>query len=89
MPLYQLKISGRVQGVGYRYHTRQKAEQLGLKGTVRNEVDGSVYAEIEGAEAALQAMIEWCRRGPPPARVEAVDVQPGAEKGYVAFEILR
>lgn len=89
MPLYKLEISGRVQGVSYRYSTRQRALELGLNGIVKNRVDGTVYAEIEGEEDALQAMIDWCRQGPPYAKVERVEVQAAAEKNYTSFEIIR
>lgn len=89
MPLYLLKITGRVQGVAYRYSTMLKARELGLTGMVRNEPDGSVYAEIEGQEPQLQAMMEWCREGPPYAVVQQVQITPGPEKGYASFEISR
>ena len=89
MPLYKLKISGRVQGVSYRYSTKKRALELGLTGLVKNEPNGTVYAEIEGSEAALQAMIDWCRTGPPYARVESVEADAAPEKGYPSFEIIR
>lgn len=89
MPRYKLKISGRVQGVAYRYSTRQQALSLGLKGIVKNEPDGSVYAEIEGKEKALQIMIDWCRKGPDLAVVAEVEVVPAPEANYSFFEIIR
>lgn len=89
MPLYQLKIKGRVQGVYYRHFTKKEAEKWGIKGIVRNEADGSVYAEIEGEEEALQAMIDWCNKGPTHAEVNAVEVSPAPEKGYDTFRIVR
>lgn len=89
MPLYQLVISGRVQGVAYRYNTLLQAEALGIRGIVKNQADGSVYAEIEGTEAQLQAMIEWCRSGPTLAQVTRVEVTAGAEKNYAGFDIIR
>lgn len=89
MPLYRLQIRGRVQGVSYRYATKIQADRLGVKGIVKNESDGSVYAEIEAEEHVLQAMIDWCRHGPPIARVDAVDVSPGTEMHYSTFEIIR
>lgn len=89
MPLYQLTIRGVVQGVAYRYNTRLQAEALGVTGIVKNEADGSVYAEIEGTEAQLQAMIAWCRQGPPAARVDGVEVVASVEKQYQDFRIVR
>lgn len=89
MPLYTLKIKGRVQGVAFRYSTQKQAERLGITGIVRNEPDGSVYAEIEGEETQLQQMIDWCRQGPSAARVIEVDVQSGTQKDYTSFDIIR
>ena len=89
MKHYKLRIRGRVQGVWYRASTRQKAQELGLSGFVRNEADGSVYAEAEGEEAALQAFIRWCRQGPEQAQVVAVEVEEAALQGYTTFDIQR
>lgn len=89
MALYKLRISGRVQGVSYRYSTKKRALELGLRGMVKNLPDGTVYAEIEGEEAALEKMIDWCLQGPELARVEEVKVEPAAEKNYNSFEIIR
>lgn len=69
-----LVIRGRVQGVGYRIWTRGEAQHLGLSGYVRNRSDGTVEAVFRGSEQAVGAMIETCRKGPPGARVEEVDV---------------
>src|ERR1700709_989318 len=66
-------IRGRVQGVGYRYWTRRAATARGLQGWVRNRRDGSVEAVFAGPEQAVAEMIGLCRRGPPSARVDAVD----------------
>jgi acylphosphatase len=71
-----LRVTGRVQGVGYRDWAIGTARRLGLRGWVRNRVDQSVEALIAGDDAAVVAMIEACRRGPSAARVEAVNVQP-------------
>lgn len=89
MALYQLKIRGHVQGVGYRYNTKLKADELGLRGIVKNEPDGSVYAEIEGEEELLQRMIEWCRQGPQAARVLEVIAEAAPEQQYQQFNIIR
>ena len=68
-------ISGRVQGVWFRASTKQKAEQLGLTGWVRNTLDGNVEAIFEGEEDLVKKMIEWCRHGPPSAQVENVEIK--------------
>jgi acylphosphatase len=72
----RLTITGRVQGVGYRDWTLATGRELGLAGWVRNRSDGSVEALIVGDEAAVGRMIEACRRGPPLARVDGIDVDP-------------
>jgi acylphosphatase len=72
----RLTISGRVQGVGYRDWTIDTGLGLGLTGWVRNRRDGAVEALIVGEEDAVGQMIEACRRGPPLARVDEIDVEP-------------
>jgi acylphosphatase len=66
-------IRGRVQGVGFRAWIEVTALECGLQGWVRNRRDGSVEALFSGSSDAVAAMIEHCRRGPPGARVDAVD----------------
>lgn len=68
-------ISGRVQGVWYRVSTKQKAEQLGITGWVKNTVDGCVEAVFEGEENIIEDMIKWCYTGPPNAIVKDVKVK--------------
>lgn len=84
---YDIKATGRVQGVFYRASARTEAERLGLAGFVRNEEDGSVYAEAEGPKAALDAFVAWCRSGPPRALVDSVSVEPGGLRGYRGFQV--
>lgn len=67
-------IHGRVQGVSFRYYTRDRAVELGVTGWVRNLPDGSVQGLLEGDNSAVQALVEWCRCGPPAAQVDRVDV---------------
>lgn len=63
------EISGRVQGVGFRFSTKQAADELGVKGIVRNEPDGTVYVEAIGGRDAMDRFIEALRKGPSPAAV--------------------
>jgi acylphosphatase len=72
----QVRISGRVQGVGYRAWVEHRARAHGLEGWVRNRRDGSVEALFSGPEDAVTDMIAGCRRGPSSARVEAVQEEP-------------
>jgi len=68
-------ISGRVQGVWFRASTKQKADQLGLKGWVRNTSNGKVEAVFEGNEENVNEMIKWCHEGPPLSKVNNVEVR--------------
>ena len=67
-------ITGRVQGVGFRYAMCIEARRLGLAGWVRNRADGSVEAVAVGDEAALRLLSQWTHRGPPASRVARVEV---------------
>ena len=71
-----LAITGRVQGVGYRWWFEGQARRYGLDGWVRNRRDGSVEALISGPRAAVQTVIRRAQDGPPAARVEAVRSSP-------------
>jgi acylphosphatase len=86
---YSIRVSGRVQGVFYRASTVEKARQLGLRGFVRNEPDGSVYIEAEGEPDVLAKFVDWTKTGPPRARVDSCEVFEGSVKGFKAFEIQR
>jgi acylphosphatase len=66
---------GLVQGVAYRHFTRQRALEEGVCGWVRNLPDDSVEGWFEGDGERVQALIDWCRRGPPSARVEKLEVE--------------
>ncbi|NJP10778.1 MAG: acylphosphatase [Leptolyngbyaceae cyanobacterium RU_5_1] len=82
-------ISGRVQGVGYRFSTQDVASVYGLAGWVRNLPDGSVEAVFEGDRASIEAIVRWCHKGPPSAVVEKVTVQYEQLEGLNGFEIRR
>lgn len=71
----RLLISGRVQGVGFRESMCRQAEGLGALGWVRNRHDGRVEAVIDGEAEAVKALLRWAHRGPPAARVDAVEVE--------------
>ena len=82
-----LAITGRVQGVGYRFYMQRKARELGVAGWVRNRRDGSVEAVVQGEAEAVEAMVAWTRRGPSSAMVAEVKVSEGSGD-YVGFETL-
>ncbi|MGM0576837.1 MAG: acylphosphatase [Myxococcota bacterium] len=81
-------ISGRVQGVFFRDSTQQQARRRGVAGWVRNLVDGRVEAVLEGRDEAVRAILDWCRDGPPAARVEDVEVRWETPEGLDRFETL-
>jgi protein-L-isoaspartate(D-aspartate) O-methyltransferase len=72
------RVSGRVQGVYFRASAAREGERLGLRGWVRNESDGSVSVRAQGASEAVDALLAWCRVGPPAAHVDRVEVQDAA-----------
>lgn len=71
----RIKVNGRVQGVFFRAHTQEKAASLGLTGWVRNTENGGVEALAEGDKKSLEALLLWCHKGPPSAKVNSVDVE--------------
>jgi acylphosphatase len=77
MMIRHVVVRGRVQGVGYRAFVQDEALRLELEGWVRNRRDGAVEAVFTGPEEAVAAALEACRRGPPGARVEAVEAEEG------------
>jgi acylphosphatase len=80
-------VRGRVQGVFFRDSTRGRAIQLGVNGWVRNLPDGTVEALFEGRPEAVDAAIEFCRRGPSHAEVTAIDVHEQAPSGLAGFQV--
>ena len=84
----QIRVSGRVQGVGYRISLQDEAQRHGVTGWVRNRSDGTVEALLQGTGPAVEAVIAWARRGPPGARVESLAdaaVEPNA--AHARFEL--
>jgi len=81
--------SGGVQGVGFRFTMQAVAERAGATGWVRNRVDGSVEAEVEGSPEAVRIVVEWARRGPRGGWVDELRVEEIPERGSTAFEIRR
>ena len=84
-----IKVTGKVQGVSYRLTTKAVADQLGIKGLISNEADGSVYIEAEGGGPLMEQFLDWCREGPDPARVEHVESSEGEMKNYLNFEVVK
>ena len=84
----QLRIHGRVQGVYYRASMVAEATRLGLHGWVRNRADGSVEALAQGGAPAVQALVDWARRGPPQAQVSEVALSEEVPQALQGFEAL-
>lgn len=85
----RLLISGTVQGVGYRWSAQRKAEQLGVRGWVRNLPTGQVEALVDGAPDQVAAFERWCRQGPAAAQVSAVEAVDADGETPDPFEIRR
>ncbi|WP_367027506.1 acylphosphatase [Methylococcus sp. ANG] len=90
MKRVHVHVAGQVQGVWYRASAARKAAELGLTGWVRNLPDGRVELVAEGDAETVDALLAWCRRGPPLARVAGLDVREMAVTGeFVEFAVLR
>lgn len=87
---WKISVQGNVQGVYFRATTKAVADQLGVKGFVLNQDDGSVYIEAEGDDFALESLIEFCQEGPDRAEVSSVDIQKCTELcNFKNFEVLK
>ncbi len=76
---YNIIVSGKVQGVWFRAYTKEKAQELGLTGWVKNNIDGTVEIEVEGDEDKLKEFLNWCWIGSPASKVTDVKYK---EKEY-------
>lgn len=86
----RLEIYGKVQGVFYRASTREKAQNLGLTGWVKNRPDGSVEAVVEGPSDEVDELVDWTQEGPSRARVQNVEVADEEPTGeFTGFEVRR
>ena len=81
-------ITGLVQGVGFRWYVRKRAHALGVTGYVRNRADGAVEVVAAGSDAAIASLEADLRRGPPSARVEAVQTSTAEQPTGAGFEII-
>jgi len=84
-----INISGKVQGVFFRATSKAVADQLGIKGSVRNLPDGTVFIEAEGDDFSLELFLEFCHKGSDRSLVEKVDVSEGEVKEYRNFELVK
>jgi len=82
-------VSGRVQGVAFRWYAQERARALGVAGWVKNLPDGRVEVWVEGEETAVRAMLAWLAKGPPAARVSGLEVVEREREGHTEFDVRR
>lgn len=82
-----IRITGRVQGVGFRYSARSMARSMGIRGFVRNLPNGDVYIEAEGDYSRIEEYLKWCHQGPSRAIIKLVDVYDGEVVGFDEFVV--
>jgi len=85
--LYKIHVTGRVQGVGFRWSASREAKNLGIKGLIKNLSNGSVYIEAEGSGEQLNEYVEWCKKGPGFGFVESVTIDVFTPANYTDFRI--
>jgi acylphosphatase len=84
-----ITVSGLVQGVFYRQSTKEKALELGISGIVKNLPDGNVHIIATGTSVQLDQLVQWCKQGPPRAKVTAVIVEEATQQAFTGFVIQR
>ena len=82
-------VKGTVQGVSYRLATKAVADQLGVRGFIKNEPNGDVFIAAEGDKATLEMFLDWCHEGPEHAIVSSVESNEGELKNYRNFEVVK
>ena len=82
-----IRISGRVQGVGFRYSARNAASTTGIHGYIKNLPNGEVYIEAEGTSQQMEYFLSWCKEGPSRAKVSYLDITDGMLSGFTEFTI--
>lgn len=86
---FSIRVSGKVQGVFFRASAKQKADELEVKGFVRNDPDESVYIEVQGEEDLVNEFAHWCKVGPKFAKVDRCDVREIEHIHFDTFEVKR
>ena len=84
-----ITVKGKVQGVFYRASTKAVADQLGVRGTIKNDSNGDVIIEAEADKSTLDLFLDWCHEGPQDAQVTTVETNEGELKNYRNFEVLK
>ncbi|HYC38997.1 MAG TPA: acylphosphatase [Chitinophagaceae bacterium] len=89
MKTIAITVRGRVQGVFFRQSTKEKADELGITGSVMNAHNGDVRIIASGDEKKLSQLVEWCRHGPPRARVDTIEVNGVPFEQFSDFRVIR
>ncbi len=89
MKAIQIIVTGKVQGVYFRASTKAVADQIGLKGFIKNQKDGTVLIHAEGDAILMDSFIDWCKYGPDDANVEDATIEDAEVKNYRNFEVLK
>jgi acylphosphatase len=90
METNEIIVIGKVQGVAFRYNTKLKADELGVRGFVKNREDGAVEINAIADARTMKIFIDWCMTGSPAARVEEIFVSRPLERIYSeSFDIIR
>jgi acylphosphatase len=84
-----ITVKGKVQGVFYRKATKAVADQLGVRGFVKNESNGDVFIAAEADNTTLEMFMDWCNEGPQDAEVSSVETHEGELKNYRNFEVVK
>jgi acylphosphatase len=85
--LYRIRVTGQVQGVGFRWKAAHEAWKLGITGFVKNMPDGSIYMEAEGYADQLNSYVEWCKKGSGIGFVDSVETESCPPHGFKEFGI--
>jgi len=83
----RVRVTGRVQGVWFRESCREVADRLGVAGSACNRADGTVEVVAEGPPQEVEALVAWCRTGPPAAEVTGVEVVEEEPEGLAGFRV--
>lgn len=84
-----ITVKGKVQGVSFRAGAKAVADQLGVRGFVKNEPNGDVFIAAEADDMMMEMFLEWCHEGAEHAIVTAVDIHEGELKNYRNFEVVK
>jgi acylphosphatase len=83
-----ITITGKVQGVGFRFSAMEAAYKIGVVGLVKNLNSDQIYIEAEGTEEVMNRFLDWCRKGPLGSKVQKVETTSGPTRNFASFDII-